>query len=164
MDNCGPMDNRRLEARQDVLTFTTEPLSDAALVIGAVNAQLYLSSDLDHFDIYLRLCDVAPTGESINICDVIRRLTPNDIHRDEQGVFDVSLDMWPTAQSFAPGHRIRLQLSSGAHPMFARNTGSGEPLASAAAIKIAHNTVHHEPAYASRLTLPRADQMAAQTR
>ncbi len=155
MDNCGPADNRDLEARPDVLTFTSEPLTAPIETIGTVNARLYLRSDVDSLDVYLRLCDVTPTGESINICEVIRRINLADTERDAENTVELSLDLWPTAQRFAVGHRIRLQVSGGAHPMFARNTCSGEPLPSATTVAVAHNQVHHEPQRPSALTLRR---------
>ncbi len=159
MNDAGPVDNRPLEARPDVVTFTSDPLTLSTTSIGQVQADLHLSSDVDHFDVYLRLCDVAPTGESINVCEVIRRLKPSDIERDEKGVFSVKLEMWPVAVTFAPGHRIRLQVSGGAHPMFARNTCSDEPPADAVQLVVAHCTIHHDPTHPSRIVLRRPEDV-----
>ncbi len=114
---------------------------------------LFLRSDVDDFDVYLRVCDVLPTGESINVSEVIRRLTPADIERDGDGAFEVVLDVRPVAQEFATGHRIRVQLSGGAHPMFARNTCSGEPFADAVTKVVAHNEVLHSEHHPSSVTM-----------
>jgi putative CocE/NonD family hydrolase len=153
MDKCGPVDNRELEARSDVLTFTSAPLAEPVLTIGPIEARLFLRSDVDHFDVYLRVCDVLPTGESINVSEVIRRLGPIDIDRDEDGVFEIVLDVRPIAQQFASGNRIRVQVSGGAHPMFARNTCSGEPLSDAVTLVVAHNEVLHGERYSSAVTM-----------
>jgi putative CocE/NonD family hydrolase len=154
MDNCGPQDNRPLEARPDVVTFTSDPLGQDVMTIGSVHAEIYLSSDVSHLDIYLRLCDVAPTGVSTNMCEVLRRLTPAEIDRDVNGVFPVTLNLRPVAYNFSAGHRIRLQVSGGAHPMCARNTCSGEPPVDATTLVVAHNAVHHDARYASVIALP----------
>jgi predicted acyl esterase len=66
----------------------------------------------------------------------------------------VRVDLWPTAHQFRPGHRIRLQVSSGAHPRYARNTGSGEPLATATTLCTAKQGVYHDPAHPSAVLLP----------
>jgi predicted acyl esterase len=65
----------------------------------------------------------------------------------------VNVDLWPTAHCFKRGHRLRLQVSSGAHPRFARNTGSGEPLATATTLVAADQAVYHDPAHPSAIIL-----------
>ena len=155
MDECGPRDNRPLEARDDVLTFTSPPLREEVLTVGRVHADLYLSSDVDYFDVYVRLCDVAPDGQSVNMCEVLRRLTPEVIRRANDHTFSVAVDLRPVAYRFCAGHRIRLQVSGGAHPMFARNTCSGEPVTDATMIVVAHNAVHHDQDHLSRISLKR---------
>jgi putative CocE/NonD family hydrolase len=155
-DHAGPVDNRDLEARDDVLTFTTDVLPDPLEVIGPVAVELFLSSSVEDLDVFVRVCDVHPDGRSINVADGIRRLRPNDIKRAPDGTFPVDVRLWPTAYDFGAGHRIRLQVSGGAHPLYARNTCSGEPLGSARTIVVAHNAVHHDPAHPSALLLPLA--------
>lgn len=155
MDNCGPVDNQPLEARDDVLTFTSAPFDEAVEYLGPVSTSLFLRSDVDHLDVFVRLCDVDPDGVSTNLCDGIIRLSADDIDRDADGAFAVDINMWPTGHCVVAGHRLRLQVSGGAHPMFARNPCSGEPLGSARQIVVAHNAVHHDPAHPSMLVLPR---------
>jgi uncharacterized protein len=154
-DHAGPVDNRALEARDDVLTFTSGPLPDDHDVIGAVVAELFLSSSVEHFDVFVRLCDVDPEGRSTNVCDAIRRLLPGDPARSPDGTLPVSVELWPTAYRFGAGHRLRLQVSGGAHPLFARNTCSGEPLATAATLVVAEHAVYHDPSRPSSLVLSR---------
>ncbi len=147
--NAGPKDNRELERRPDVLTYTSEPLRSALEITGPVTAELFVSSSRPHTDFFARLCDVDQKGRSVNITDGLIRLTSAGPQPQQ-----VRIDLWPTAHRFRPGHRIRLQVSSGAHPRYARNTGSGEPLATAATLYTAQQAVHHDPARPSAVLLP----------
>jgi predicted acyl esterase len=97
--------------------------------------------------VFVRLCDVDADGVSTNVCDALRRLEPGDL----DGA--VTVELWPTAYRFAAGHRIRVQVSGGAHPLYARSTCSGEPLGSATTLLLAHNMVHHDAAHPSAVTL-----------
>jgi len=151
---AGAKDNRKLEARSDVLVYTSEVLEDDLDVIGPVSAELFVKSNLEHTDFFVRLCDVHPSGKSINICDGIRRLRPGHPAPEKDGTIKVDIEMWPTAYRFARGHRLRLQVSSGAHPRFARNLGSGEPLATGTTLKVADQMVYHDPTHPSSVVLP----------
>ena len=152
----GPVDNRGLEARPDVLVYTSDRLADPLVLIGAVEAELWLNSSLDHTDFFVRLCDVAPDGRSVNVCDGLQRLDPSSIRRSADGTFRVSVPMWPVGHRFGPGHRLRVQVSSGAHPVYARNLGTGELVATATAMRSAEQSVYHEPGKLSFVTLPYA--------
>jgi predicted acyl esterase len=66
----------------------------------------------------------------------------------------ITVELWPTAYRFKEGHRIRLQVASGAHPRFARNLGSGEPIGSATVFNIAEQEVYHDQDHPSAVTLP----------
>jgi uncharacterized protein len=150
----GPQDNRKLEARSDVLVFTSPPLERDTEVIGPVSAELYVSSSLEHTDFFVRLCDVHPCGKSMNICDGLLRLSPGRPVPMADGVCMVEMVLSPTAYCFRRGHRIRVQISSGAFPRFARNLGTGEPLATATTMKIAEQSVYHDPQHPSAVILP----------
>jgi putative CocE/NonD family hydrolase len=145
----GPRDNRALEQRPDVLTYTTPPLAEDLEIIGPVTAELFVGSSRPQTDFFARLCDVDQQQKSVNITDGIRRLT--DATEDPQRI---TVDLWPTAHRFAAGHRIRLQVSSGAHPRYARNLGSAEPLATATTLNRASQSVHHDPPRPSAIILP----------
>jgi putative CocE/NonD family hydrolase len=147
--NCGPRDNRALEQRPDVLTYTSEPLTSPLVITGNVSAELFVGSSRPHTDFFARLCDVDPGGKSVNITDGILRLTGAT-----EAAQPITIDLWPTAHQFRPGHRIRLQVSSGAHPRYARNPGSDEPLATASTLRAAQQAVHHNPAHPSAVLLP----------
>ena len=152
----GARDNRALETRPDVLVYTSEPMRRRLEVIGPVYAELYVHSSLKHTDFFVRLCDVHPSGKSMIICDGIRRLRPDRPEPGPDGCLHVKIEMWPTAYCFRRGHRIRLQVSSGAHPRYARNTGSGEPIGEATRLCTAEQAVFHDPAHPSAVILPTA--------
>jgi uncharacterized protein len=154
----GPVDNRALEQRPDVLTYTTEPLTEPMEIIGPVQAELFVGSSRPHTDFFVRLCDVDEKQKSVNITDGILRLTDATEHPRR-----ITIDLWPTAHRFAAGHRIRLQVSSGAHPRYARNPGSGEPLATATTLHQARQSVHHDPARPSAIRLPKTSHSSART-
>ncbi|MFD9947439.1 CocE/NonD family hydrolase [Nonomuraea sp. NPDC059023] len=145
---AGAKDNRAVEGRADVLTFTTAPLTEAVEAIGPVRVRLHARSDNPHVDYFARLCDVDTRGCSVNVCDGIVRLTdPGDIR-----VADIVL--WPMAHRFRRGHRIRLQVSSGAHPRFGRNPGTGEPLETGTNLRSSQHEIFHDHRHPSALWLP----------
>jgi putative CocE/NonD family hydrolase len=154
MDDSSPKDNSKLEARSDVLTYTTETLAKDVEVIGIVRVELCVKSSLQHTDFFARLCDVDERGRSMNVCDMIYRVAPNHPATEADGTRRIVLDLWATAHRFKAGHQIRLQVSSGAHPRFARNTGSGEPLATATQLIAADQSIYHDPQHPSSVFLP----------
>ncbi|MBI4786933.1 MAG: CocE/NonD family hydrolase [Chloroflexi bacterium] len=112
----GPQDNRRLEARADVVCYTTAPLEREVEVIGPVMLELFVGSSLTHTDFVGRLCDAHPDGRSINICEGLFRVAPGRGERQPDGSLLIHVDLWATGQRFERGHAIRLQVASGAHP------------------------------------------------
>ncbi len=152
--NSLPTDNRKLEARPDVLTYTSAPLSNDLDVIGPVQVELFARSSLEHTDFFARLCDVDAQGTSLNVCDALLRVEPGQQLVTADGCWHLTIDLWPTAHRFRRGHRVRLQVSSGAHPRYARNTGSGEPLALATKLVIADQAIYHDPDHPSNIELP----------
>ncbi|MBA2810610.1 CocE/NonD family hydrolase [Streptomyces sp. KM273126] len=142
---AGHRDNGTLEARADVLTFTGPPLTEPVDIIGPVSARLSISTDTGHADVFTRLCDVDAQGRSLNVCD---GMAP--VRTDGQTSSEVTVPMSATAHRFAAGHRIRWQISGGAHPRYARNPGTGESRVDAVDFTPVHITVHGD----SALTLP----------
>jgi hypothetical protein len=153
---AGPVWQSRLEARADVLTFTSSPLPDPLTIIGNAEAQIFLRSSNPHVDVFVRLCDVNRQGVSINICDGFRRLTP-DIPQGADGTIAVTLPLHATAHCFRAGHRIRLQVSSGAHPRYARNTGTGESIGETTTLVAADVEIYHDQKHHTALVLPAYD-------
>jgi putative CocE/NonD family hydrolase len=150
----GRRNQARTEARPDVLLFTSSVLTADVEVVGDVSAEIHVASDLEQFDVFVRLCAVDEKGRSFNVCDGIQRVAPASLPRPQGGVWSVRVNLAPTAQRFLAGQRIRVQVSSGAHPRFIRNLGTGEPIATGTAMRVAHQQVHHEPRYPSAIVLP----------
>ncbi|MFE5535955.1 CocE/NonD family hydrolase, partial [Streptomyces sp. NPDC056519] len=138
---AGPRDNKALEARDDVLTFTGPPLTEPVDVMGAVSARLTISTDTGHADVFTRLCDVDAQGRSVNVCDGLGR-----VRAAAQEPSDIDVPMSSTAHRFAVGHRIRWQISGGAHPRYARGTGTGESPVDATTFTPVHITLHADSA------------------
>jgi putative CocE/NonD family hydrolase len=122
--------------------------------VGPVSATVHLESTLDHVDVFVRVCDVHPDGTSLNVCDALQRFTPHTIARDADGVFAAHVDLWPIGHNFAAGHRLRVQVASGSHPVYARNLGTGEPAETAVDMVSNDVAVHHAPGRESRVVLP----------
>ncbi|MGC5033312.1 CocE/NonD family hydrolase [Micromonospora sp. DT229] len=151
---AGAVDNRPVEARPDVLTWTSESLTSPVQVIGPVRAQIHVRSELDYFDVFVRLCDADRQGRSWNICDGLVRVDPQRLPADGSGTVAVTVQMWPVAHRFAVGHRLRLQVSGGAHPRYARNPGTGEPLGAAVTLRGGYREILHDPERPSAVLLP----------
>jgi putative CocE/NonD family hydrolase len=150
------VDNRELEARADVLTYTTEPLSATLEAIGPVRVELWVRAGEPHFDVFARVCDVDADGASWNVCDALARVAPGRFEPLAEGIWRVALNLWPCAHRFAAGHRVRLQLSSGAHPRYARNPGTGEDPNRATELVAVEIELLHGSEHPSALILPSA--------
>ena len=154
-----PLDQTAVEARPDVIAYTSAPLTDEFVVSGWPHLEFFASSDCDDTDWHVKLTDVDPDGRSLKVCQGCRRasyrdsltdptpLTPGAVHR-----FDVEL--WPVHHAFLPGHRVRVTITSSDFPWFARNLNRFGSLKFQADPRIATNTVHHGGAHASRVILP----------
>ena len=155
LDRTPVVDNAGLEARDDVLTYTTAPLEAPLEAIGPVEVELHVRSSRDHFDVFARVSDVDAAGISRNVCDALERVAPGRHQRGPDGVVRIAFALWPTAHRFAAGHAVRMQVSAGAHPRYARNLGTGEDPATATRMVAADHEVFHDAARPSALVLPR---------
>jgi hypothetical protein len=151
---AGSKNQRKREQRPDVLVYTTAPLINDVTVVGPVESEVWVRSSRPFFDVFVRLCDVDPSGKSRNISDGILRVDGRSTPPSGEGISHVKIKMWPTALTFKAGHRVRVQISSSAHPLFARNTGSGEPLATATTMFPSESELFHDRVHPSAITLP----------
>lgn len=133
--DAGYHDDRRLAARDDVLSCTGAVLNRDLTVTGSPMVELVHTSDNPHADVFVRVSEVHADGRSVNVTDGYRRLTPGR----EPGPLRLELD--PVAHRFAAGSRIRLLIAGGSHPRFARNLGTDEPPVSGTALRPAVHTV-----------------------
>jgi putative CocE/NonD family hydrolase len=152
--HAGSYDNRRLESRPDVLTFTTRQLDQDLEIIGPLRLLLYVRSNQVACDFFARLCDVYPDGRSMNVTDGLLRLLPGEGIPQADGCLQVTIELWPTAYCFAKNHALRLQVSSGAFPRYDRNPGTNDPLGLAVQLLPSEQTVYHDPHHPSVLVLP----------
>jgi len=155
----GPYDQRSVEQRSDVLVYTTRPLDRAVEATGPITVTLYASSTARDTDFTAKLVDVHPDGRAINLNDGIQRaryrLSTERPKLIEPGrAYRYKINVWPTSNLFKPGHRIRLEISSSNFPMYDRNPNTGAPFGQSAATQEARQTILHDPAHPSKLTLP----------
>ncbi len=153
----GPLDNTGHERREDVVVFRGGHLSEPVTVAGEPVARIRFRSGQPGADLFVRLCDVHPDGRSMTVCDGIRRIggiAGTDPEPDADGFLEVEVRLWPAFHHFATGHRIGVQISSGAHPRYARNPGSGQSAASATTLHRSAQEISHSAATPSRIDLP----------
>jgi uncharacterized protein len=145
----GYRDNRKLEERDDVLTFTGLPLSEPLEVIGNPVVELVHRTDNPYADLFVRLCEVRENGRSVNVSDGFQRLEPTK----SSGTIQLRLDAM--AHRFTPGTRLRLQISGGAHPRYARNLGTDKDPATSSELAPSRRTIFHGDGGFSRIFVPR---------
>jgi hypothetical protein len=150
----GPRDQTALEARDDVVVFTGPVLEEDLVALGPVRATLHIRAEVEHLDVFVRVCDVDETGRSVNVTDGVRRLTPTDPGPSADGSVAVGIEMWPVGHRFAAGHRLRVQVSGGAHPRFARHPGTAAALGEADVLVTREREVLHDAAHPSHVVLP----------
>jgi putative CocE/NonD family hydrolase len=154
-----------LSERRDILAYQTEPLMEDIEVTGPVVVNLYASSTAVDTDFTAKLIDVYPPnpdyplGFDLNIGDSIARMRYRDSLEKAElmqpgKVYKVAIRLYPTANLFAKGHRIRLDVSSSNFPRFDVNPNSGEPLQQHRRMIPADNTVYHDGGRASHVVLP----------
>ncbi len=168
-DLTGPMDQRSIESRSDVLIFETPPLTETVETVGRIWGNLVISSNCTDTDFTIKLTDVYPDGRSMLITDgsLTARYRYNYTSEvfmsgNQNIVYNLTIDCWSTAYSFAPGHKIRVTISSSNYPRFAKNPNTGAPLArDYLNFNIANNTLLVGPLYNSSIILPRLVNMSS---
>jgi len=161
-DAYGAHDYRKLVGRADVQTFDTEPLKEDLEVTGPIQAEMYVSADVQDFDLWVRLLDVAPDGTAFNLMspglDVLRasyRDETVEANLVETGkIYLLDLNRMLTSNVFLKGHRIRVQISGAFYPHFSRNLQTGRSEIVSSEMKAGRITIHHDAAHPSRIVLP----------
>jgi len=148
------VDNRAIEARPDVLTYTTVPLPASQDLVGPVSARIFVRTGRRYADLFVRVCDVDPEGVSRNIVDGIRRLSPQTMPAGDDQILAVEVELYPTAYRIRAGHRIRVQVSGGAFPRFARNLGTAQPFAAATSAVRCRFEIYHDSRHPACILLP----------
>jgi putative CocE/NonD family hydrolase len=155
----GAFDQRKMEARADILVYTSEPLKEDLEVSGPMEATLYVSSDAKDTDFTVKVIDVYPSGEAYNLDETIQRVRYREgydkppVFMEKGKVYKVTFQPMTTSNLFPAGHRIRLEVSSSNFPRFDRNLNTGGNNYDEAAGVVAHNSVHHSRQYPSQIVI-----------
>jgi putative CocE/NonD family hydrolase len=155
----GAVDQRSLEARDDVLVFSTGPLKEGMEVSGPIDVTLYVSSDAKDTDFTVKLIDVLPDGKAYNIEENIQRARYREgydkppVWMEKDKVYKIAFQPMQTSNYFAPGDELRIEVSSSNFPRFDRNLNTGGDNVSETQTVVAHNQVHHSAQYPSTITL-----------
>jgi putative CocE/NonD family hydrolase len=155
----GAFDQQDIEARPDVLVYSTPPLERDLEVTGPVTVTLWAATSQTDTDFTAKLVDVCEDGCARNLTDGIIRARYRDSSSNasfvEPGrVYHYTIDLWATSNVFQRGHRIRVEISSSNFPRFDRNTNTGNVIAGDAEFKPALQTVMHDAQHPSHITLP----------
>lgn len=155
----GPMDQRPVEGRPDVLLFDSPVFDRHIEITGPVTVKLWVSSTAPDTDFAAKLCDVYPDGRSMLVLDGILRArhresmaTSVPLERDK--IYEIEIDLWATSLVFSPGHRMRVALSSSNAPRFEPNPNTGKPSGADAQTEVATNTIYINAEHPSHIVVP----------
>ncbi|HTJ23245.1 MAG TPA: CocE/NonD family hydrolase [Gemmatimonadaceae bacterium] len=153
----GALDQSETELRPDILVYTTEPFKEGTELSGPIEATIYLSSDRKDTDVTVKIIDVGPDGKAYNLDETIQRVRYREGYdkppqfMDAGKVYKVALQPMTTSNYFAPGHRIRIEVSSSNFPRFDRNLNTGGNNFDETTGLVAKNTIHHSKQYPSSI-------------
>jgi putative CocE/NonD family hydrolase len=155
----GSFDQRRMEARADVLVYTSDAFREGVEVSGPITPTLYVSSDAKDTDFTVKILDVYPDGRAFNLDESIQRMRYRDgydkplVWMESGQVYKATLQPLTTSNYFAPGHRLRIEVSSSNFPRFDRNLNTGGHNYDETQGVVARNAVHHSKQYPSAVTV-----------
>ena len=158
LEDVGVKDQKKIEVREDVLIYTSAPMTKDLEVTGPITAVIYAASSAVDTDFTVKLCDVYPKGLSYNLTEGIIRARYRDSLTSpsliEPGkIYKYEIKLWPTSNSFQKGHRIRIQVASSSFPRFDRNSNAGGEGGPENTV-IANQTIYHDDEYPSHIILP----------
>jgi putative CocE/NonD family hydrolase len=151
--------DQRSEVRDDILVYSTGPLTEGWEVSGPIDVTLYVSSDAKDTDFTIKLIEVLPDGTAYNIDENIQRVRYREgydkppVFMEKDKVYKIAFQPMQTSIYFAPGHQIRIEVSSSNFPRFDRNLNTGGDNVSESEGVVAHNAIHHSAQYPSTVTL-----------
>ena len=155
----GSFDQRGIEARADVLVYTSAPLEQVLEVTGSIRPKLFVSSDAKDTDFTVKLVDVYPDGTAYNVDDTILRARyregyDREVFMTEGEVYELNPTPMSTSYEFQAGHRIRVEVSSSKFPQYMRNLNTGGNNYDETEGVVARNTLWHSEKYPSQIQLP----------
>jgi putative CocE/NonD family hydrolase len=156
---AGPVDQRPVESRNDVLVYTSNYLDEQIEVTGPLKLVLYASSDAPDTDFIAKLVDVYPDGRAINLAEGIVRARYRESLEEPKlmqpgKTYEFAIDMLGTSNVFLKGHRIRVDVTSSHFPQFDRNPNTGQPFGTSSKVRVAAQTIYHTHAEPSHILLP----------
>lgn len=155
----GPQERRAVQRRQDVLIYTSEPLTEKLEITGPIDLKLHAASSAVDTDFAATLTEVLPDGRVVHISEGIVRASfreslENPTHIQPGKGYEYTVHIWETSWEFQPGSRIRLEITSSNFPRWARNLNTGAPFGMTSEMKTAEQTIYHDARYPSHLILP----------
>ncbi len=152
----GALDQQKMEERDDILVYSTEPLKEGMEVSGPIELTLYVSTDVKDTDFTVKLLDVYPDGRAYNLDETIQRARyregyDKEVFMEPGKVYKVTLGPLTTSNYFGAGHRLRIEVSSSNFPRFDRNMNTGGRNWDEKTGVVAHNKVHHSRKYPTSL-------------
>jgi hypothetical protein len=155
----GSFDQRGIEARADVLVYTSEPLQEDLEVTGFIRTKLFVSSDAKDTDFTIKIVDVHPDGAAWNVDDTILRARyregiEKEVFMQDGEVYELNPTAMSTSYEFMAGHRIRVEVASAKFPQYMRNLNTGGNNYDETEGVTARNTIHHSSQYPSQIILP----------
>jgi hypothetical protein len=156
---AGPQDQRSVEGRNDVLVYSTPPLTEDIEVTGPVSLELYAKSSAVDTDFTAKLVDVYPDGSAQNLTEgIVRARYRNSLEQPELmhpgEIYKFTIDLWSTSNLFHKGHKLRLEISSSNFPRFDRNLNTGSADRKSVEMIKATNSILHDQQHPSALILP----------
>ncbi len=155
----GAFDQRKMEERPDILVYSSDVLKEGIELSGPIDVSLYVSSDAKDTDFTVKLIDVDDTGRAWNLDETIQRMRYRDgydkplVWMQPGKVYKMTFQPMNTSNYFAPGHRIRIEISSSNFPRFDRNLNTGGNNYDETKGVVAHNSVHHSKQYPAEVTI-----------
>jgi len=158
-DFANALDQRPVEMRRDVLVYSTPALTQPITIAGPIEVVLHVSSSARDTDFIVKLVDVYPDGKAINLNDDGFRVRYREgfdrtVPMEKDGVYKITLPNMVTANRFAEGHRIRLDITSSCFPLYERNLNTGGNNYDETTWEVAENSVHRSAQFPSHVVLP----------
>jgi putative CocE/NonD family hydrolase len=155
----GSFDQSQMELRNDILVYTSDALAEGVEITGFIESTLFVSSTGPDTDVTIKLIDVYPDGKAYNLDETIQRLRyregyDKEVFMENNKVYKVDLTPMVTSNYFAPGHKIRIEVSSSNFPRFERNMNTGGNNYSESKGIVVENKIHHSKQYPSVIKLP----------
>lgn len=155
----GSFDQQKMEVRNDILVYTSEPLEEGIEVSGFIETSLFVGSDARDTDFTIKILDVYPDGKAYNLDETIQRARfregyDKEVFMEEGEVYKLEMTPMSTSNYFEKGHRIRIEISSSNFPRFTRNLNTGGNNFDEKDAVVARNKIFHSAAHPSSIRLP----------